>query len=121
MDCFLKESMRINGLGSSKNPYPLTCPLPDLFIVGFPRKAMETLRFSDGTVIPAGSLVSPAFGAHFDSAYYQDPLTFDPTRFMEGTSAHKSEAGGMVNTSSHFLPFGHGKHTWLVTTHHLQS
>ncbi|KAK0228908.1 cytochrome P450 [Armillaria fumosa] len=97
MDCFLKESMRINGLGS----------------MGFPRKAMETLRFSDGTVVPAGSLVSPAFGAHFDSAYYQDPLTFDPTRFMEGTSAHNSEAGGMVNTSSHFLPFDHGKHTWL--------
>ncbi|KAK0239747.1 cytochrome P450 [Armillaria nabsnona] len=99
MDCFLKESMRINGLGS----------------MGFPRKAMETLQFSDGTVIPAGSLVSPAFGAHFDSAYYQDPLTFDPTRFMEGTPARKSEAGGMVNTSSHFLPFGHGKHTCVRT------
>ncbi|KAK0463765.1 cytochrome P450 [Desarmillaria tabescens] len=97
MDCFLKESMRINGLGS----------------MGFPRKAMETLRFSDGTIIPAGCLVSPAFGAHFDSAYYQDPLTFDPMRFMEGTSARKAYAGGMVHTSSHYLPFGHGKHTWL--------
>ncbi|KNZ71312.1 Ent-kaurene oxidase [Termitomyces sp. J132] len=94
-DSFIKESMRLNGLGS----------------MGFPRKAMQTLSLSDGTVIPAGSLVSPALSAHSDPEYYPNPDAFDPTRFMEGTCKDKVDTGGMVRTSSHFLPFGHGEHT----------
>ena len=73
---------------------------------------MEALKLSDGTVIPAGTLLSPAFNAHFDPEYYQDPMKFDPTRFMEGTCADKVDARGVIHTSNHFLPFGHGKHTW---------
>ncbi|KAG6811666.1 hypothetical protein H0H92_006379 [Tricholoma furcatifolium] len=99
MDAFLKESMRLNGLGS----------------MGFPRKAMKALYLSDGTVIPAGSLVAPALNAHFDPAYYPDPMTFEPTRkFMKGSCTDKVDAGGLVHTSNHFLPFGHGKHTWTL-------
>lgn len=114
MDSFLKESMRTNGLGSSKSPRIIYTAnsLPDFFIVGFPRKAMEALKLSDGTVIPAGSLLSPSFGAHFDPEYYPDPMKFDPTRFMEGTCADSVDTGGLVHTSNHFLPFGHGKHAW---------
>jgi cytochrome P450 len=74
-------------------------------LVGFPRKAMQPIKFSDDTVVPAGAFVSPAFTAHFDEFYYKDALTFNPARFSEGAS-------GVVNTSNHFLPFGHGNHSW---------
>ncbi|KAI0778804.1 cytochrome P450 [Trametes elegans] len=61
---------------------------------------------------PSGtSLVVSAAGTHFDDNFYADANVFDPFRFWrlrqrdgEGTK-HQS-----VNTSSTYLPFGHGKH-----------
>ncbi|KAG6818701.1 hypothetical protein H0H92_002529, partial [Tricholoma furcatifolium] len=55
---------------------------------------MKTLLYlSDGTVIPAGSLVAPALDAHFDPEYYPDPMTFEPTRFIKGSCTDKVDAG----------------------------
>ncbi|EIM82506.1 cytochrome P450 [Stereum hirsutum FP-91666 SS1] len=65
MDSFFKESMRLYGIGS----------------MGFPRKALKPFMFSDGTVVPEGSMVSAAFTPHVDDRFYEDAKTFDPYRF----------------------------------------
>ena len=52
---------------------------------------------------------------HLEGVYYDNPWEFDPWRF----SSMRDESGEgtkhqMVNTSTEYLPFGLGKHAWLV-------
>ena len=80
------------------------------------RKALKDFRFSDGTLIPAGTFVSAAtMPIHHDDEFYANPDVFDPWRF-----AHKREEDGegikhqYVNTSAEYIPFGHGRRAWYV-------
>lgn len=86
------------------------------------RKALRDFRFSDGTLIPSGTLVSAAARAtHFDPENYEDPNMFDPWRFVKLSEAlNDADTKGstnhaLIDTSPVFLSFGLGKHAWSVT------
>ncbi|KAI0975056.1 cytochrome P450 [Xylaria arbuscula] len=67
LDCFLRESSRLN-------------PLDGLSIQ---RKATKDFTFSDKSRIPAGNLVAvPQQAVMRDEKNYKNPDTFDPFRFM---------------------------------------
>lgn len=81
------------------------------------RKALKDLTFSDGTRIPAGTIVTAAGRAiHMDEANYDDAHTFKPTRFYD-----KQDSDGprnqFVSTSTEYVAFGHGRHAWYVFAH----
>ncbi|KAJ3543507.1 hypothetical protein NM688_g5847 [Phlebia brevispora] len=96
LDSFMRESQRMNGING----------------ISVMRKAMQDLKFSDGTFIPAGTLmVAAATAIHMDEENYMDPDVFNPWRFSdmreEDGSALKHQ---FVNTSLDYVSFGHGKH-----------
>lgn len=67
MDCFLRESSRLNPLDG------LTTQ----------RKATKSFTFSDGSYVPAGNLVAiPQKVVMLDPERYKNPETFDPYRYM---------------------------------------
>ena len=76
--------------------------------------ALKDVRFSDGTLIPANTMVVAAAAAmHMDEDYYVNAEVFDPWRFSnlreekgESTKHH------FVSTSVDYVPFGHGRHAW---------
>ena len=83
--------------------------------MSFIRKAKKDVTLSDGSRIPAGTIVAVASeSAHRNSARYgPDPTTFDPFRFAR----MRAEAGQgpqhqWVNTSADYLAFGYGRHAW---------
>ncbi|KAF9225192.1 cytochrome P450 [Gyrodon lividus] len=96
IDSFLKESQRMEGIGS----------------LSMTRKAMKDFTFSDGTVVPKGATVSVAARpTHLDNENYDNADMFDPFRFAnirddegEGTK-HQ-----FVSTNLEYLAFGHGRH-----------
>ncbi|TBU58191.1 cytochrome P450 [Dichomitus squalens] len=96
LDSFLKESQRYNGIG--------------LTSVG--RKALKDVLLSDGTLIPAGTLVvANSYPMHHDDEYYPNAGEFDPFRFarmreLEGEGTKHQ----FVNTSTSYVPFGVGRH-----------
>ncbi|KAI5840172.1 cytochrome P450 [Morchella snyderi] len=95
LDSFMKESHRFNAVFTS-----------------FTRKAIETFDLSDGTHIPAGSmLVASAVSAHFDPAYYESPEEFDGFRFYKmRQQTGKINKHLFVSTSPTELNFGYGAH-----------
>ncbi|OCH84018.1 cytochrome P450 [Obba rivulosa] len=96
LDSFMKESQRFNGISS----------------ISLTRVALQDLHLSDGTHIPAGTIVvAAAAETHKDDEYYPNASGFDPFRFSklrevsgEGTK-HQ-----FVSTSVDYISFGHGKH-----------
>ena len=120
LDSFLKESQRYHGIGlsTSSSLSPPTLHLIHLFsrvrVVSVTRLALKDVTFSDGTFVPAGTLLSAAsWATHHDDAVYPDAHVFDPFRFArmrevqgEGTK-HQ-----FVNTSPDYISFGHGRHAW---------
>lgn len=81
------------------------------------RRMMQDVVLSDGTAIPAGTIViAPATATHMDEANYTNAAIFDPWRFVdlreEGDNALKYQ---YTNTSLDYISFGHGKHAWYVT------
>ncbi|KAI0714847.1 cytochrome P450 [Earliella scabrosa] len=97
LDSFLKESQRVNGLT----------------LVALGRKALRDVTLSDGTVIPAGSIVAaPAVAIHHDDSKYPTASTFDPFRFSRMREAEdEGNKHQFVKTSMEFIPFGHGRHS----------
>lgn len=82
------------------------------------RFAMQDYTFSDGTRVPAGTLITATSRSmHRDDAVYADANTFDPWRFerLRGADTDASMKHQMVNTSAEYIPFGHGKHAWFVS------
>ena len=80
--------------------------------------ALKDFRFSDGTLIPKGGLVTAAtLAIHRDEEYYPNPDVFDPWRFAdirdeEGESfKHQMVHASLKNTS-----FGVGKYAWYVNS-----
>ncbi|EJF60310.1 cytochrome P450 [Dichomitus squalens LYAD-421 SS1] len=96
LDSFLKESQRYNGIS----------------LVAPGRKALKDVRLSDGTVIPAGTMVNMnTHRLHLDDACYPNANEFDPFRFArirevdgEGTK-HQ-----FTHTSNQYVAFGIGRH-----------
>ncbi|KAK7058638.1 hypothetical protein VNI00_002274 [Paramarasmius palmivorus] len=96
MDSFLKESQRV----------AISAP------AGISRMPLHDFTFSNGIVIPAGTLIQTCVRAtHFDETNYNDPYEFDALRSYkkreedgEGTKHH------MVTPGPSYLAFGTGKH-----------
>ncbi|KZO94407.1 cytochrome P450 [Calocera viscosa TUFC12733] len=96
IDSFIKESMRLTGLGASS----------------MQRKCVRKIILSDGTQIPAGAHVAiNAWSLHHDPQIYPNPFEFDPFRFSrkveEGESVVKN---AFTTASSEFLFWGGGSH-----------
>ncbi|KAF8844252.1 cytochrome P450 [Paxillus ammoniavirescens] len=96
VDSFLKESQRTDGFG----------------YLSMTRKAMKDFTFSDGTVLPRGTIVAIASQAsRLDNGVCDNADKFDPFRF-----ANMSEEDGddvkhsFASTSPDHLTFGHGRH-----------
>ncbi|EPQ60090.1 cytochrome P450 [Gloeophyllum trabeum ATCC 11539] len=96
MDSFLKESMRVNGLGS----------------VTHARRAVKPIRLSDGTYVPEGSYISAALDVHFDERHYPNPEIFNGWRFYDDSNSLANGEDGFVVPKLHYLPWGYGKHAW---------
>ncbi|GKT88318.1 hypothetical protein Ct61P_06168 [Colletotrichum tofieldiae] len=94
MESFLKESGRFNNAG----------------LLAMQRNARQEFRFSDGTVLPAGSKVgTPSLILHRDDGVYDSPEVFDGFRFVAPKYAGSKEASP-VSTSASYHVFGHGRH-----------
>ncbi|KAI0732428.1 cytochrome P450 [Fomitopsis betulina] len=96
LDSFLRESQRFNGTSG----------------VSVIRKAVVDIRLSDGTVIPAGTMVGAAADAtHWDDDNYDDASIFNPFRFSDMREDESERIKHQfVSTSPEYVPFGHGKH-----------
>ncbi|KAH7885960.1 cytochrome P450 [Phlebopus sp. FC_14] len=95
MESFLRESQRING----------TSLLPVV------RKAMEDIRFSDGTTLPAGThLAVASIPMYLDDEFYSNASTFDPLRFApaQEVGEESREKHYLSSTSLCNLAFGLG-------------
>ncbi|KAJ6559929.1 cytochrome P450 [Mycena capillaripes] len=103
IDSFLRESQRINGFGSLQMSRKVIHP--------------DGFTFSDGTFLPAGSLVQvPTRSVHHDPGNYPNPEVFDGLRSYNMRAAAESESESsvfnhyMVTTAPTHLAFGHGRH-----------
>lgn len=119
LDSFVKETQRLSPIGSGTSKHFFSSSI--IFTVHIPdalqRKAVQDFTFSDGLFIPAGTyMVAHVYAMHRDPAVYEDPLEFKGFRFAEKRSGPSGEITKhqVVNTSLTYLPFGHGKHAWLV-------
>lgn len=85
-----------------------------LVVVSITRMALKDLTLSDGTFIPAGTvLVAPSSATHADSEYYAEPNVFNPWRFSDKREEDGENARHQfVATSTEYISFGHGKHAW---------
>jgi cytochrome P450 len=96
LDSFLRETTRLHAFTGAT----------------LLRLALKDHTFSDGTFVPAGTMVSaPVYAHQTDADNYVDPLTFDPWRFVP----RKDEEGprkAFTSTDLQFLPFGHGAYVY---------
>jgi cytochrome P450 len=76
------------------------------------RNARKEFKFSDGTVLPAGSKVgTPSLILHRDADVYDSPDEFDGFRFLDPKYVETKE-NNPLSTSRNFHVFGHGRHPW---------
>ncbi|KAI0322977.1 cytochrome P450 [Amylostereum chailletii] len=96
IDSFIRESQRMDGLGS----------------LSMSRVAVKPFTFSNGVTIPAGPTVYCApFATHHDEDLYEDPRTFKPFRFAELREGNDdSSKHQIVTTNPEFLTFGYGRY-----------
>ena len=86
------------------------------------RKVKKDFPFSNGIVVPAGTLIStPGFSTHHDSSLFKDAEDMDAFRFHK-----KREKEGnntkyqMVTMTDEYLLFGVGRQAWYVSLSFLQ-
>ncbi|KAJ3755699.1 cytochrome P450 [Lentinula raphanica] len=94
LDSFLKETQRLSGVGG----------------VTMVRKVLRDFTFSNGTVVPAGAIMSVAsVGMHHDNTLYEDPEEMKAFRF---SNMRSKEGEGlkhqMVGIDPTFTLFGGG-------------
>ncbi|KAJ3994525.1 cytochrome P450 [Lentinula boryana] len=96
LDSFLKETQRLTGIGG----------------LTMTRLALRDFTFSNGTVVPAGTIVSVAsYGMHHDNVLYEEPDTLNAFRFSELRGKEgESLKHQMVGIDSSFVLFGGGRH-----------
>jgi cytochrome P450 len=75
---------------------------------------MRQYTFSNGVTVYPGEIVATAIaGVHMDPNIYPNPLQFDGFRFSRMKEQNGESAKlYAVNTSTEFLQFGHGPHSW---------
>ncbi|KAK1225930.1 hypothetical protein PQX77_011129 [Marasmius sp. AFHP31] len=98
LDSFLKESQRVSSSGA----------------VSVRRLATRDFVFSNGTVIPAGTLIGISPSAlHFDEDQYSNPFEFDGFRsYKQREEEGESIKHQMVTPQANYVAFGVGKHAW---------
>ena len=80
------------------------------------RYAIVDYTFSDGTFIPAGTVLSVSSSSvHLDPQTYEDPLKFDGFRFIKmkdraAVEGHPDRKFDMVTINSDSVAFGQGRH-----------
>ncbi|ETW81028.1 cytochrome P450 monooxygenase 51 [Heterobasidion irregulare TC 32-1] len=96
VDSFLRESQRFDGLG----------------VLTMQRHALKPFTFSNGQMVPTGTLLScTSMSVHHDAENYTNADVFDPWRFSDMREGEGEAAKHqMVSTTPEFLAFGHGKH-----------
>ncbi|KAL3495013.1 cytochrome P450 [Aspergillus germanicus] len=101
LDSFMKESLRM---------HPLT-------FATFERRVLRGFTLSDGTYIPAGTILEiPNHAISRDPEVFEDPETFKPWRFVaeirdgSGTLAEKDGRQQFVSVSQTLGSFGYGRH-----------
>ncbi|KAF7378404.1 Cytochrome P450 monooxygenase 51 [Mycena sanguinolenta] len=96
MDSFLKESSQTAPTGA----------------IGSVRMATKDFSFSDGTMVPAGTLLAvPVFAEHHDEVNYSNAEVFDPFRFSRMREQDGEEnKHQMVTPTLEYLSFGLGRH-----------
>ena len=92
----------------------LTCVFLFLYIATAYRRVLKPFTFSDGTLVPAGTRIAiAAHSTHLDEAIYPEAKTFQGFRFAKMMD-NKGQSSQMVTASQDYLPFGVGRHMWLV-------
>ena len=89
----------------------------DVVPVAFFRKSMKDVVLSNGTLIPAGTLVAATnTGTHLQERFYKDAAQFRPFRFSDMREKGGAEAlkQPLHATSPEYVVFGHNKHSWYV-------
>ncbi|KAJ8079813.1 hypothetical protein PM082_016635 [Marasmius tenuissimus] len=96
LDSFLKESQRVSSSAA----------------VSIRRLALRDFVFSNGTVIPAGTMIGISPSAlHFDEDQYSNPFEFDGFRsYKQREEEGESIKHQMVTPQTNYVAFGVGKH-----------
>ncbi|KAL0574344.1 hypothetical protein V5O48_007606 [Marasmius crinis-equi] len=96
LDSFLKESQRVSTSGA----------------ITVRRIALEEFVFTNGTVIPAGTMLATSPSVlHFDETFYSNPFEFDGFRsYRERQLEGESLRHQMVTPGTNYVAFGAGKH-----------
>ncbi|KAF5365174.1 hypothetical protein D9758_005367 [Tetrapyrgos nigripes] len=118
LDSFLQETQRTNGTGASEIVSPMSSSplfvcahLNPIYIAVMSRKVMKDFIFSDGTFVPAGSIIAyPGYSTHHDESLYKNATTMDPFRFSKMREQNgESIRHQMVTTREEWVLFGTGK------------
>ena len=119
IDSFVKESQRLHPAAVRELLFDSTHNLHNSYFdfeVMMGRYAMADYTFSDGTSIPAGTIVGvSASSVHRDPQTYEDPLRFDGFRFVKmkeraALDGCPDKIFDMVTTNANFVAFGQGRH-----------
>ncbi|ESK96224.1 cytochrome p450 [Moniliophthora roreri MCA 2997] len=95
LDSFLKESQRYSSS----------------FSISVQRKPLENFTFSNGTVVPAGTIIVASPRAiHFDENHYPNPSEFDAFRSYRMNEKSGNMKHQMATPETNYLAFGIGKH-----------
>ncbi|KAL3478808.1 cytochrome P450 [Aspergillus californicus] len=95
MDSVLKESQRLKPAG----------------IATMRRMAVKDITLSDGTVIPKSAITFVSVERQWDAAVYEDPLTFNPYRYLRLRDQPGHETSSqLVAPSVEHMGFGFGRH-----------
>lgn len=83
-----------------------------LYIATAYRRVLKPFTFSDGTCVPTGTRIAiAAHSTHLDEVIYPEARSFQGFRFV---TMDKGQSSQMVTASQNYLPFGVGRHMWLV-------
>jgi len=109
LDSFLKESQRMNASSFRRFQEAVSLEIADVIAnavsVGFDRKAMSTIKLSDGTVIlPGDTIAMPSGPMAQDQIYYKDPTKFDGYRFFNATAKGQDATQGLENGYTEIEP-----------------
>ncbi|KAF9065878.1 cytochrome P450 [Rhodocollybia butyracea] len=99
LDSFLRETLRLHSVGTW----------------GMQRLTLKPFTFSDGTRIPAGTMIGcPVVPMQTDPGLHNNPKEFQPWRFCGSTSGDTGDEDRkrflqLTSTTPDFIIFGHGK------------
>jgi cytochrome P450 len=73
------------------------------------RMALKAHTFSDGTYVPAGTIIAvPTMPHQLDGENYENPNEFDPFRF-ENAKDHEATRKYFTSADSEYISFGLGE------------